>query len=457
MDINKIGKFIKELRLEKNISQNQLSEETHVTRQAISNWENGKAIPDSDILLTLSSLFEVSINEILSGERNISESNLQDITLQLIDENNDKRRKIKKILLISTISIVSLFLIFLGFYFINNYNSIKVYSVRGQSKNYKTYNGIFVVTKNKIYLRLGKIQNYGKKNIDELNKIQLFYLNKQKDKVVLLENDKTDILLDEDFGYKEYFYSNNLNTISNNMYLEITYNEKEKEIIKLNFKEKFKNNFLFKKFEKQKVLKDEIKPESILKKDAEMQELLSREKIKVDEQMKIRKLLDSKKDEEIEKEPVEKIVYISNYPQEEIPKEEEKEIKEEMESKEEVSISLENTIQEPDNNNEEEQEQEETISLDNFIQKIKEKGTFMFGGYSYESIKEDKLYSTHYDGYIITIDIVQGNSLESIQIYADKQDYNYQKFENNSEKKVESGSVYDSELINKIIKDIYNL
>ena len=98
MDINKIGRFIKELRLEKNISQNQLSEEIHVTRQAISNWENGKAIPDSDILLTLSSLFKVSINEILSGERNISESNLQDITLQLIDENNDKRRKIKRIL-----------------------------------------------------------------------------------------------------------------------------------------------------------------------------------------------------------------------------------------------------------------------------------------------------------------------------------------------------------------------
>ena len=455
MDINKIGRFIKELRLEKNISQNQLSEEIHVTRQAISNWENGKAIPDSDILLTLSSLFKVSINEILSGERNTSESNLQDITLQLIDENNDKRRKIKRILLTSTISIISLFLIFLGFYFINNYNSIKVYSVNGKSTSFKTYNGIFVTTRNKFYLRLGKIRSRGQNNIDRVNKVKLFYLNKDNRKVVILENDKTDILLDEDFGYKEYFYSNNLNTILNNMYLEITYNEKEKEIIKLNFKEKFKNNFLFKKFEKQKVLKDEIKPESILKKDAEMQELLSREKLKVDELMKTRKLLDSKKDEEIEKEPVEKIVYISNYPQEYEPPEEEKEIKEEMEPKEEVKISLENTIQEPDNNNEE--EQEETISLENLIQKIKEKGTFMFGGYSYELIKEDKLYSICYDGYIITIDIVQGNSFESIQIYADKQDYNYQKFENNSEIKVENGTVCDSELINKIINDIYNL
>ena len=100
LDINKIGRFIKELRLEKNISQNQLSEEIHVTRQAISNWENGKAIPDSDILLTLSSLFKVSINEILSGERNISESNLQDMTLQLIDENNDKRMELHPVALL---------------------------------------------------------------------------------------------------------------------------------------------------------------------------------------------------------------------------------------------------------------------------------------------------------------------------------------------------------------------
>ena len=447
MDINKIGKLIKELRIEKNISQNQLSEEIHVTRQAISNWENGKAIPDSDILLTLSSLFKVSINEILSGERNTSESNLQDITLQLIDENNDKRRKIKRILLTSTISIVSLFLIFLGFYFINNYNSIKVYSVRGQSENYKTYNGIFVVTRNKVYLRLGKIKKYGKKNIDKLNKIQLFYLNKQKERVILLEDNNTDILLDEDFGYKEYFYSNNLNDILNNMYLEITYNENEKEIIKLNFKEKFKNNFLFKKFEKQKVLKDEIKPESILKKDAEMQELLSREKIKVDELMKTRKLLDSKQDEEVEKEPIEKIIYINNYQQENEPPEEEKETKEEIKILPEKNIQVEN-----DNN---EEEKEESISLDNFIQKIKENGIFEFGMYKYEFFIEDKQYIIYCNDKNIMMEIVNNSILESVQIYTDVNKYEYIKLDNNEEVEAHNGDIEESTFINNLIKEVY--
>ena len=450
MDINKIGRFIKELRLEKNISQNQLSEEIHVTRQAISNWENGKAIPDSDILLTLSSLFKVSINEILSGERNISESNLQDITLQLIDENNDKRRKIKRILLTSTISIISLFLIFLGFYFINNYNSIKVYSVNGKSTSFKTYNGIFVTTRNKFYLRLGKIRSRGQNNIDRVNKVKLFYLNKDNRKVVILENDKTDILLDEDFGYKEYFYSNNLNTILNNMYLEITYNENEKEIIKLNFKEKFKNNFLFKKFEKQKVLKDEIKPESILKKDEEMQELLSREKLKVDELMKTRKLLDSKQDEEVEKEPVEKVIYINNYQQEEeIPKEEEEE------PKEEIKTSLVKTIQEPDNNSDEEQTQEEPISLDNFIQETKENGTFEFGMYKYELFIDDKQYIIYCNDDSIMIEIYYDNVIECIQLYNNANIYEYQKFTDFIEEETYNGSIEESIFIESLLKEIY--
>lgn len=449
MDINKIGKFIKELRIEKNISQNQLSEEIHVTRQAISNWENGKAIPDSDILLTLSSLFKVSINEILSGERNTSESNLQDITLQLIDENNKKKRKIKRILLTSTVTIVSIFLIFLGFYFINNYNSIKVYSVNGKSTSFKTYNGIFVTTRNKFYLRLGKIRSRGQNNIDRVNKVKLFYLNKDNRKVVILENDKTDILLDEDFGYKEYFYSNNLSTILNNMYLEITYNEKEKEIIKLNFKEKFKNNFLFKKFEKQKVLKDEIKPESILKKDAEMQELLSREKNKVDELMKTRKLLDSKQDEEVEKEPIEKIVYINNYQQENEPPEEEKE------TKEEIKTSLENTLQEPDDNSDEDQTQEEPISLDNFIQKIKENGTFEFGMYKYEFFIEDKQYIIYCNDKNIMMEIVNNSILESVQIYTDVNKYEYIKLDNNEEVEAHNGDIEESTFINNLIKEVY--
>ncbi len=466
MDIEKIGKFIKQLRNEKNISQNQLSEEIHVTRQAISNWENGKAIPDSDILLSLSKYFDISINEILSGERNISKDNLQDIALQLIDDNNTKKKKIKRILLSSTIIIVSILLVFLGYYFINNYNSIKVYSVNGRSGDFKTYNGIFVTTRNKLYMRLGEIKLRGKKDVSKMNKVQLFYLNKENKKVAILEDNEADILLDEDFGYKEYFYTNNLNEILNRMYIEITYNESEKEIIKLKFKEKFENNFLFKNFEKIEVVKDEITPEMILKKDKQMEEILSHEKEKVDEMIKTRNLLDSKENTEDPPEPekVEKTVYVENN----IEKIETPEVKENNESeepKENIDNPLRNINNEENTNEEindneskpeepEEPKEQETISLDDLINKIKEKGTYMFGGYSYEFINEDKIYSIFSNGNIITIDISSNTETECIQIYPNNYEYIYQKLEDNNEEILKKGLLNDNDYLYKIINDI---
>ena len=471
MDIEKIGKFIKQLRNEKNISQNQLSEEIHVTRQAISNWENGKAIPDSDILLSLSKYFDISINEILSGERNISKDNLQDIALQLIDDNNTKKKRIKRILLSSTIIIVSILLVFLGYYFINNYNSIKVYSVNGRSGDFKTYNGIFVTTRNKLYMRLGKIKLRGKKDVSKMNKVQLFYLNKENKKVVILEDNEADILLDEDFGYKEYFYTNNLNEILNSMYLQITYNESEKEIIKLKFKEKFENNFLFKNFEKIEVVKDEITPEMILKKDKQMEEILSHEKEKVDEMIKTRNLLDSKENVEDQPEPekVEKTIYVENN----IEKIENPEVKENNESeepKENIDNPLRN-ISNEENTNEEindneskpeepeepkEPEDQKTIFLDDLINKIKEKGTYMFGGYSYEFINEDKTYSIFNDNDLISIEIFNSNNIENYQIFINTNDYSYQKLEKNIEVETSFGIINESDLIKNLLLEISN-
>lgn len=65
MNQKKIGKFILELRLKNGLSQNQLAKMIPVSRQAISNWELEKSLPDLAILLELSKIFCVSIDEIL--------------------------------------------------------------------------------------------------------------------------------------------------------------------------------------------------------------------------------------------------------------------------------------------------------------------------------------------------------------------------------------------------------
>ena len=69
MDMQKTGEFIRELRKEKNMTQVELAEKLSCTDKAVSRWETGKGLPDADMLLSLSSVFEISINELLLGER----------------------------------------------------------------------------------------------------------------------------------------------------------------------------------------------------------------------------------------------------------------------------------------------------------------------------------------------------------------------------------------------------
>ena len=54
-----------ELRTKHGLSQEQLAEQVHVTRQAVSRWETGETVPNTETLQLLSSLFDVSINTLL--------------------------------------------------------------------------------------------------------------------------------------------------------------------------------------------------------------------------------------------------------------------------------------------------------------------------------------------------------------------------------------------------------
>ena len=69
MDLAKIGKFIAELRKETGLTQEQFGEKIGVTNKTVSRWETGTYLPPADALLAMSELFQVSINEILSGKR----------------------------------------------------------------------------------------------------------------------------------------------------------------------------------------------------------------------------------------------------------------------------------------------------------------------------------------------------------------------------------------------------
>lgn len=68
MDPIKTGKFIASLRKQKDLTQEALGEKLGVTNKTVSRWENGNYMPDIEMLQLISKEFQVSINELLSGE-----------------------------------------------------------------------------------------------------------------------------------------------------------------------------------------------------------------------------------------------------------------------------------------------------------------------------------------------------------------------------------------------------
>lgn len=69
MNQQKIGRFLKELRVEKNLTQEQLAELLGVTNRSVSRWENGNNMPDLSLLMELAKFYGVGVDEILEGKR----------------------------------------------------------------------------------------------------------------------------------------------------------------------------------------------------------------------------------------------------------------------------------------------------------------------------------------------------------------------------------------------------
>ncbi len=119
MDQIKIGKFIAECRKKNNLTQMQLAEKLNITDRAISKWENGKAMPDSSIMLELCNELKISVNELLSGEviemNNYNEKiekNLLDMVKQ--KELADKRLLTMEIVIGALSSIILFVLMFVA-------------------------------------------------------------------------------------------------------------------------------------------------------------------------------------------------------------------------------------------------------------------------------------------------------------------------------------------------------
>ena len=69
MNQKNIGSFLKILRKEKNLTQEQLAEQFNVSSRTVSRWETGSNMPDLSLLVELADFYNVDIREIIDGER----------------------------------------------------------------------------------------------------------------------------------------------------------------------------------------------------------------------------------------------------------------------------------------------------------------------------------------------------------------------------------------------------
>jgi len=226
MNSKKIGNFLKQLREENNLTQDDLSSKIYVSREAISKWERGINIPKTDQLLSISKLYNISINEILYGERKTNNNKEKIETLANTIYNRDKKQ-IKILFILLTIIIFTLLLT----YFINNFNSIKIYKL--SSNTLELDNTFFFISPEKTYLNIGNINN-------DIEKLEVYYeLNDNKYK--LYSTNTTPILYMNNFGKDEGFRYKDYKKILNNLYLKIYYQDYT-DTLKLDYKLDYQNN-----------------------------------------------------------------------------------------------------------------------------------------------------------------------------------------------------------------------
>ena len=93
----KIGEFLRELRKEKGLTQEQFAEQFNISRRSVSRWETGSNMPDVGLLIEIADYFEVDIREIIDGERKSENMDKEKETLKKVAEYADAEKgKLKK-------------------------------------------------------------------------------------------------------------------------------------------------------------------------------------------------------------------------------------------------------------------------------------------------------------------------------------------------------------------------
>ena len=110
MDQIQIGKFIAESRKSMNLTQRQLADALSISDKTVSKWECGKGLPEVSLMLPLCAALEITVNDLLSGEK-VSEVDYQKKAegnmMDLMKENEENRKRMALSMITVVITIIA--------------------------------------------------------------------------------------------------------------------------------------------------------------------------------------------------------------------------------------------------------------------------------------------------------------------------------------------------------------
>lgn len=228
------------IRQERKLTQKEIGDIIGVSDRTISKWENGTTVPDLCQIRNICKKLEISPSLLIKSEKKLS------------DNITNLRRKIGKILnyILHNIFLITFILVFilLLLYFINNYNSIKIYDLKYDSENVIMKHGHFFQTKSVNILTIENISlNKIKYNpID--TKVKLYTLVNGDKKIIYTSENLNNIYIEENKSGADLLSKDVIESIKQNLYLLIeTKDENNNEYnyeCQITFKEKYNNNKL---------------------------------------------------------------------------------------------------------------------------------------------------------------------------------------------------------------------
>lgn len=113
MNQQKIGEFLRQLRKDKGLTQEQLAEHFNISSRTVSRWETGSNMPDISLLIEIADFYDVDIREIIDGERKSekmdkeTKDTLKKVAEYTAEENSRNRKRMRRIFnIFSTVCII---------------------------------------------------------------------------------------------------------------------------------------------------------------------------------------------------------------------------------------------------------------------------------------------------------------------------------------------------------------